>query len=202
MKNSQTTTGTSALSSLDELRKYRSGTNWPRLAFIGRAGSGKTTAAEFLVKNMNYVHLSFARKLKDIAAQLWGPTAQKDRAKLQALGTALRDLDEEVWLYPVARDIESVVDDGGIVVDDCRFENEFDLLVDRGFYVVRVEAAEDERVRRLQANGKFSTREDLHHVSEERQEHFPTHYRIENGNSIEAFEDEVVKILWHIQARV
>ena len=61
----------------------------PNVAFIGKAGAGKTTGADFLAAEFGYMRASFAKPLKDVAAQIWGESARTDRAKLQGLGVCV-----------------------------------------------------------------------------------------------------------------
>lgn len=57
------------------------------IGVTGRAGSGKDTAADFLVKNSGYVKVAFADEMKRICARvypfmtrehLWGPSAKRN----------------------------------------------------------------------------------------------------------------------------
>lgn len=147
----------------------------PDLVFYGGAGAGKSTAADYLIEKLGYRRMSFAQKLKDIAVDLWGPDAAKDRGKLQALGTLLREIDEDVWVnaalkdLDAAREITRATRDGKefpVVNDDCRFPNEYWRLKERGFYFIRVLAREELRVDRLLRIGKLQDPEQLKHESE------------------------------------
>src|SRR4051812_46597071 len=116
----------------------------PSYAFYGGPGAGKTTCPEYLVSQHGLKKLSFAEPLKQIAVMLWGDEAFKDRGKLQKLGTMLREIDEDVWVNPLLRKVEE--SDAPIVVDDCRFPNEFWRLKEKGFIMIRVLADEATRV--------------------------------------------------------
>ena len=143
--------------------------NAPDIAFIGKAGACKTTAAEYLVKHHGYTRISFAAKLKDVAVQLWGPDAFKDRDKLQKLGESLRQIDDLVWVNALFRWLEGPDEPAGAgpyVIDDCRFPNEYWRLKQKGFRVVRIYAPESTRINRLQAIGKLQDIEQLKHISE------------------------------------
>jgi hypothetical protein len=59
----------------------------PNIALLGKAGSGKDTAAEPAGGELYpYQRVAFADKLKDVATIIWGPGARTDRTKLQKLG--------------------------------------------------------------------------------------------------------------------
>lgn len=61
------------------------------VAFSGKAGSGKDTAADILVREKNFVKIAFADPMKRACKdwfdfteeQLWGPSAERNRADLR-----------------------------------------------------------------------------------------------------------------------
>lgn len=165
----------------------------PNIVLVGRAGAGKTTCAELLCGHfpVGYRRYSIAGPLKEIAAQLWGEAASRDRHKLQALGVAVRAIDEDAWINLAAQKIERETTrpgyldgmyylGGAAVVDDCRFPNELKVLKGQGFVSIRVTAARNARVARLQANGKLQDESQLEHESETALDYFDTDYVIEN----------------------
>lgn len=167
-------------------------THLPSLAVIGKMGAGKTTIAEWLVAGAGYTRGSFAAKLKDIATLIWGLDALTDRDKLQRLGTAVRDIDEDAWVNLAIRQMESQRRTSPVysrfVVDDCRFPNEYWKLKEQGFLVLRVVADEDLRVQRLEKIGKLQDRSQLHHISETALDEFDADYTVTNeGTDHELF---------------
>lgn len=145
----------------------------PSIAFMGKAGSGKTTAAQYLVDHFGYDRLSFAAPLKDIAVRLWGQSAMTDRAKLQGLGVAVREIQEDTWVNLALCKLDNWQEQDiwshqhtRAVVDDMRFPNEYHALRKAGFKFVRVLSDRNQRVARLQANGKLQDEAQLEHVSE------------------------------------
>lgn len=141
--------------------------NLPNLAIVGKAGSGKTTAATFLACNYGYHVHHFAYSLKQACRALWGDDVMLDREKMQWFGNTMREYDDKVFVNACARNIDrDLAAQNPVVVDDCRFSNEVDVLAERGFHFIKIEADEDVRVLRLQANGKFGTREQLSDATE------------------------------------
>ncbi len=134
----------------------------PNIALIGKAGAGKTTAAHAL-STYGYTPLSIAGPLKRVAALIWGTAARTDRDKLQRLGVAVRGIDPDAWINLL---IARLDDESRVCVDDVRFPNEVAALKRAGFTFVRVNAARNERVRRLRANGKLQDESQLEHESE------------------------------------
>ena len=155
----------------------------PDFAFIGHAGSGKSTAAQFLHDHQGYRCVSFATPLKAVARELWGADAATDRHKLQALGPAIRAIDPGT--FPDLA-IAAIGDDPRAcwAVDDCRFENEAAVLEAIGFTTVRLTVPRDAQITRLTRNGKFQTEEQLDHASETTLDRYPVKYEFHNDGDV------------------
>jgi hypothetical protein len=133
----------------------------PNIVLIGGAGAGKSTAADWLVTDLDYRRLGFAGVAgqqhkgspRDWVARAWGPEYVNDREKLITVANAARSVDEDVWLNSLLRELEW--EERPVVVDDCRFANEYFGLLGRGFVSVRVLADDERRENRLRANGKW-----------------------------------------------
>ena len=173
----------------------------PDLAFYGGAGAGKTTCVNHLKVMYGYEPMSFATPLKEIAMQLWGNEAFTDRGKLQKLGVALREIDEDVWVNYFMRDLEGRLT-GKIGNDDCRFPNEYWRLKERGFVFVRVLCNEEVRADRLLRNGKLQDPSQLDHISETAiiglnatREGIVPDYTLFNAGSIEELQYDIDQLL-------
>lgn len=155
----------------------------PNIAFIGKAGAGKTTASMYLTREFGYASVSFAWPLKKVASELWGHDAATDRDKLQKLGVAVRQIEPDTWVNLAIENIKYVrAAMGGVpvVIDDLRFPNEYWALRDEGFVIVRVLAEEVDRIPRLQASGKWQSHEQLSHISETAIDDLPADHNITN----------------------
>lgn len=167
------------------------------VAFIGKAGAGKTVAALFAAE-LGYHKMSFATPLKRISAELWGD--EFDRVRLQKFGVAVRDIYEDTWCDLLIKDVRAAnrysADDDPrpVVVDDCRFPNEYHALRGEGFEFFRIVADEVTRVNRLQANGKWGGHDSLNHISETALDNFACR-RIENDGDVIEFYERVGKAL-------
>jgi hypothetical protein len=133
-------------------------------AFIGKARSGKDTAAERLVSEYRFTRLAFADPLKRMALDInpfiptgWGilvrleslivdvgwdyakDTYPEVRATLQRIGQSVRELDEDFWLN-MALDKAKAAEAWNmpVVVTDCRYLNEAEALRAAGFRLVRI----------------------------------------------------------------
>lgn len=192
-------------------------TSKPNLVFYGGAGAGKSTACEFLVQEYGYTCLSFATPLKEIAVRLWGEDAFADRDKLQKLGMALREIDEDVFVNYMLRELDHKVSarepgekaQFAVANDDCRFPNEYWKLKERGFIFVRVLAQEETRVDRLLRIGKLQDHSQLQHASETAllgidatKEGIVDDYTIfNNGTTVELYND-IENVLTDVEGQV
>lgn len=164
----------------------------PSLAFIGKAGAGKSTATSLLIDrfDMGYRKLSFAAPLKVMCG------TETDRDLLQRVGVGVRELVPDGWVnLLLAERLRLATFDPEndhpldayrtwpFVVDDCRFLNEADALVGAGFTVVRITAPLDLRVARLKANGKLTDLAQLDHVSETALDGYAPQYTINNDTN-------------------
>lgn len=126
------------------------------IAFTGLAGSGKSTAAQHLVKTHGFTRLRFAGPLKDMMRALGLTEAEIEgdrketpcellggktpRYAMQTIGTEWgRDLiASDLWIRAFNAALAKVPEGVPVVVDDCRFPNEADAIVAAGGVLVRV----------------------------------------------------------------
>lgn len=113
-----------------------------RVAFTGKSGSGKSTAAEYLLNRVSpSVRLSFAQPIKDLVALAY-PDAKKGtqfyRKMCQDVGHAMRSIDEDFWVSAFST-ISTPYRGISIIVDDLRYPNEAKMLAKVAFHVVRIE---------------------------------------------------------------
>jgi hypothetical protein len=126
------------------------------VGFTGPVGCGKTTAADALVKMLNFERVRFAETLKAMSRAFGLSEAQVDgdqkeipcdllcgktpRFFMQRLGTEFgRELiGDDVWIRAWRYYVELVPLLRGIVVDDIRYANEAEAVRDAGGVVVRI----------------------------------------------------------------
>ena len=129
----------------------------PIVGFCGQIGSGKSTAAAYLVERYGFVRVRFAGPIKDMCRALGLSDREVDgdlkeqpsellggktpRWAMQSLGTEwgrdliCRDLWIRAWRAACDRVPASAK---GITVDDVRFSNEADAIAQRGGILVRL----------------------------------------------------------------
>lgn len=107
------------------------------IGFFGVARSGKSTAAhyaaEWFRKHDTPAQVrSFAGPLKNGLAEMGiekDATPELYRKAAQYMGTEIcRDYDPNWWVNQMDRCINNLPDNGVVLIDDCRFENEFEYL--------------------------------------------------------------------------
>lgn len=138
------------------------------LAISGWIGCGKDTVAEYLIKNNGFNRESMARSLKDAASAIFNwdremlegatPESREWREKadpwwseklgysisprlaLQNIGTELfrEEFHPDIWLLSLETRIIHDTDDS-IVITDCRFPNEINMIRRLGGKVIWVQ---------------------------------------------------------------
>jgi hypothetical protein len=134
------------------------------IGIIGKARSGKDTAALALVAEHHYTRLAFADPLKELALAIDPliPTAYgihvrlsllirdsgweyaKDhypevRRLLQRTGGGVREIDETFWLTATRKKLNAAEAwNLPVVVTDVRYPNEANMLRSRGFRLIRI----------------------------------------------------------------
>ncbi len=128
------------------------------VALTGQAGSGKSTLADYLIERHGYVRVKFAGPLKSMCraiglgdAHIEGdlkevPCAilqgKTPRFFMQQLGTQFgRDIiGEDFWTGLWSATANDVLNHGGrVVCDDCRFDNEADVVRQVGGVVIQLQ---------------------------------------------------------------
>lgn len=127
---------------------------YPIVAFTGPAGCGKSTAASAFPDTTRF---SFARPLKDILEsvgvprdRLYDPVLKEQpceilggktpRQVLQMLGTNFfrEQIRRDFWIRVAERKLTDLIAQGPVLVDDCRFDNEAQLIRDLGGIVIEI----------------------------------------------------------------
>lgn len=179
----------------------------PIIAFTGRKGSGKDTAAD-IIKSLSpetdFIHINFADRLKQMCRLIFDLSEeqtndprlkeeittdwpyQTPRYLMQHAASQLRMLWPDIWI----RSWESKVLEACttskpkvIIVTDLRFENEYDFLVGRkGFDVTIV---------KIKRSSILKGDESEKHVSEIFVDHMPSNVEMTNDDSKEEFASKV-----------
>lgn len=145
----------------------------------GKQGSGKTTIANELIRNKELLRFDFAgsEKFAETLYELHNyllnrmetltgkPRIAKDGKLLQLLGTdwGRENFGPDVWCDILKRKIEAFKTESAlkrlVIIDDCRFENEFESFPD----ALRVRLEAPEAIRKLRCP---AWRDNVNHPSE------------------------------------
>lgn len=127
------------------------------IGLTGAAGSGKDTAADYLVSQHAWRKVLFAQPLKDGLCAMfgWSPEQLLDREwketplpdigksprqLMQTLGTewGREQVHPELWLLLARTAIENKMQYRNVIVCDVRFDNEADIIRSMGGTVVHI----------------------------------------------------------------
>lgn len=120
------------------------------IGLMGKIGSGKTTVAQILVNNHGFVKVSFADALKQMLVNAKIITYEEAyikktpyaRQMLQKIGTDIvrNQIDKDFWVKKTAETINELNKKGinKIVIDDVRFPNEHQFVIDQDGIIVKV----------------------------------------------------------------
>ena len=132
------------------------------IAISGKMGSGKTTLADELLKqvlehspNESYASkVSLATPVKQVAYDYFlMPSDEKDRELLQQIGQQFRQIKNSVWVDLLLNHVQGLSDTTSCelaICDDMRFQNELTTLKDDGWFTIRLTVDEEEQKRRLE----------------------------------------------------
>lgn len=132
-------------------------TKQPLIGLAGPAGAGKTYLALTLVKELGFERGSYADKLRKVASVLFGVPTQTfrldkytidpfwnmtPREMLQKLGTdACRNhIVSNIWVKSFWRDADMLYGGYPLVIDDVRFPDEAQAIIDRGGIIYKIES--------------------------------------------------------------
>lgn len=181
-----------------------------KIALISPAGGGKDFIADHLSKKYGITRYAFADEVKAVAKkwfpEIYGDGSKKSRALLQKIGTDFREIDKNVWVKALFKNMDDEAYERKrfryatehIVVTDCRMPNEYMALKNRGFTFIKIEVDSDERMKRLIERGDVFSEDNLKHQTESHYEEFICDYFMHNeGTKEDAYYsvDEIVEAM-------
>jgi len=132
------------------------------LAITGKARSGKDTVANCVQAAFHDVFkLSLGDAIRQVRDVIYGPTDDKDRPALVMIGQNLRKGDPNVWIKAWLRQAIDLIKLGSlrkIVCADVRQPNEFSFFASLGALIVKMEADEELRIKKIkEVDGERAT---------------------------------------------
>ena len=117
-----------------------------KIGICGQMCSGKTTIANYIISQDNsYYITSFAKKLKEIAKDLFNMEG-KNRKLLIDIGKKMRDIDEDVWANYTIKECQNYEN---VIIDDIRYLNDFNKLKDDNWYLIKLVIDKELQLERL-----------------------------------------------------
>lgn len=168
----------------------------PNICLIGKLGSGKTTVSNYLQKHHSYERMSFAAPLKT------GCATTDDRDLLQKVGHGVRLLYPDFWVNLLVASFNALPEQRyrRVVIDDCRYPNEAEMLRGEGFVFVRVVAPVSTRRNRSLAAGRLQDEAQLSHPSETALDDFEADHRLINDGWLSDLEGDIVTLLNQVRS--
>ena len=137
-----------------------------KIVICGKMCSGKTTLAQTIQRmDSRYTIHSIGQKVKDLATDVFQMKG-KDRDLLIAIGAQMRAIDPEVWVKYI---ISQTQGHTHCIVDDMRYQNEYDLLSHHGFVVIQLHISRDlqeQRIKKLYTTNYQDHLKNRDHLSE------------------------------------
>lgn len=178
-----------------------------KIALTGKLRSGKDTVAHRLFIRNSFHKVAFGDALKRIAHDTfpWVSEFSKPRALYQQVGQLMREIEPDVWIRHVERQVDAIInvnkesrDHIGIVITDLRQPNEYEWAKANGFTIIRVTAPEADRLARAQRAGDTFSAEDLAHDTEQHVAGFEVDYEIVNDGTVEELKAHVDAVMAQI----
>ena len=136
-----------------------------KIAIIGSICAGKTTLANKLTQRYNLRRIAFADSVKYYVKDIF-KVEHKDRKLIQDFAEKMREIDKDIWIKKVQDKIQDKED---IVIYDFRFLNEYKMLKDKNFFIIKLKVSKEtqiERIQQLYPKDADEHIECLNHISE------------------------------------
>ena len=136
-----------------------------KIAITGKICSGKSTLANKLKKILKLEKYSFANNVKKYAKEIF-EMEYKDRKLIQDFAENMKELDNNIWIKQLDKEIK---DKTHIVIDDLRFENEYNYLKKNNYYIIKLVIDKNQQIKRIEDLYKDKAHEHLkrlEHISE------------------------------------
>lgn len=194
------------------------------IGICGFIGSGKDTIADYFINRYQFKKESYAGTLKDVVANIFGwdreliegstkesrqwreqvdiwwanelndPTFTPRKA-LQMIGTDVfrNHFHHQIWILSVKRKLQQICDEH-VVITDCRFPNEIQLIKDAGGIIIHVHRDPSPEWYVDHKNGTSPIPSHIH-ISEYAWIHSEPDYVIYNNQSLEALYSKIDTIM-------
>ena len=117
-----------------------------KIAIIGKMCSGKSTIAKIIMDHdSSYQTFSFGGAVKKYAKEIFNMQG-KDRSLLINFANKMREIDKDVWVRPVIEESRMFEN---CIVDDVRYQNELDALVNDNWIIIKLNISRELQEKRI-----------------------------------------------------
>lgn len=167
-----------------------------KIAVTGKMRSGKDTLANFFIKELHYKQLAFADGIKQIGNEFFPEIMGKGKPRkmFQVIGQSLREVDPDVWVNHLDRQLKMLQEYGveAFIITDVRQLNEYNYVKEQGFTVIKVEAEDEIRQERIIQAGDIFSPENFYHETELAVDEIPADYILSNNTTLEDFYTQIL----------
>jgi len=165
-----------------------------KIAVVGKMRSGKDTLGRYFYDNDTdgwQNKLAFGDEIKRLALIYFPDIVAKGKPRklYQMLGQMLREIDPDIWVKALDRNMQYLINKGesNFIVTDVRQMNEYEYLKSKGFTVIKVEANDELRRERIIQAGDVFEPENFYHETETTVDEIPADYIVTNNTTIKDF---------------
>ncbi len=188
-----------------------------KIAIAGEFRSGKSTVADYLDSTYGMLQFAFADELKRDFHFTYGhiPRTPKPRKGYQLYGQLMRYLfGEDYWVnkcFKKIDDVRLVATNYNItgreikfspVITDLRQENELERCRKEGYFIIKVIAPEEVRIKRAEEAGDAFSLEEMNHETETYVRDMYADYTIVNKGSLAQLYGAVDVVMGAIEMRM
>lgn len=166
-----------------------------KICFLAPTGYGKTTGAEILSEIYKIKTIKIATPLYEMQEEFYKKIGMnigntQDGELLQFLGYKIRKENSKYLLERFIKELEEASENYEIIInDDCR-PNDYEYLKELGFMFIKINGFERERKDHTKVNRKLEL---------EWQDEIPYDYEINNFGCLEAYKQELIKLMEKIK---
>lgn len=163
---------------------------FPHIALCGRSGSGKTTIAKYIVSQYGFTLCSTGWIIRQISKLLFQTTS---RTHLNLLTDALKAIEPNILISAA---LNNCKENGPIIFDSIRFKSDYYYLKSHGYFFIKVTAAKNIRLNRMNDRGqKHDAKVDENHVTEKDLDGVEFDFIIDNSSTISELFDSINVLL-------
>jgi dephospho-CoA kinase len=171
-----------------------------KIAVVGRIRSGKNTFADYITENYGHTQMAFSEGIKEVITRYFPEAiiSGKPRKHYQLIGQSFRELNPDIWIETLDSKLDRLLSFNNhlpVIITDLRQANEYQYLKLQGFTVVKVQASEETRIKRIAEAGDVFSREQLNHSTELQAEACPYDYLVNNDGTLEELYEQAEFII-------